>query len=106
MALGFDEKFVRIWEYYFDYCAAGFKSRTLGNYQNVIMQKQNYAAMEKRNYKRIWIACIQQFLTFNRMFGDGGNPNPRDYSGPCPWFTHFREMAATWKNCLGTPLSF
>ncbi|GAU25286.1 hypothetical protein TSUD_17990, partial [Trifolium subterraneum] len=33
MALGFDEKFVRVWEYYFDYCAAGFKSRTLGNYQ-------------------------------------------------------------------------
>ncbi|KAK2400154.1 Cyclopropane-fatty-acyl-phospholipid synthase [Trifolium repens] len=33
MALGFDEKFIRIWEYYFDYCAAGFKSRTLGNYQ-------------------------------------------------------------------------
>ncbi|RHN78653.1 putative cyclopropane-fatty-acyl-phospholipid synthase [Medicago truncatula] len=33
LALGFDEKFIRIWEYYFDYCAAGFKSRTLGNYQ-------------------------------------------------------------------------
>ncbi|CAA0818685.1 Cyclopropane-fatty-acyl-phospholipid synthase, partial [Striga hermonthica] len=24
--LGFDEKFVRTWEYYFDYCAAGFKT--------------------------------------------------------------------------------
>jgi hypothetical protein len=33
LALGFDEKFIRIWEYYFIYCAAGFKSRTLGNYQ-------------------------------------------------------------------------
>jgi hypothetical protein len=33
LALGFDDKFVRIWEYYFIYCAAGFKSRTLGNYQ-------------------------------------------------------------------------
>ncbi|KAF3786025.1 Sphingolipid C9-methyltransferase [Nymphaea thermarum] len=31
--LGFDEKFIRTWEYYFVYCAAGFKSRTLGNYQ-------------------------------------------------------------------------
>lgn len=31
--LGFDEKFIRTWEYYFDYCAAGFKSHTLGNYQ-------------------------------------------------------------------------
>lgn len=32
-SLGFDEKFIRTWEYYFDYCAAGFKTRTLGNYQ-------------------------------------------------------------------------
>ncbi|MBA0681538.1 hypothetical protein Goari_023334, partial [Gossypium aridum] len=32
-ALGFNDKFIRTWEYYFDYCAAGFKSNTLGNYQ-------------------------------------------------------------------------
>ena len=31
--LGFNEKFIRTWEYYFDYCAAGFKTHTLGNYQ-------------------------------------------------------------------------
>jgi cyclopropane-fatty-acyl-phospholipid synthase len=31
--LGFDEKFLRTWEYYFDYCAAGFKTLTLRNYQ-------------------------------------------------------------------------
>ncbi|KAK7856578.1 tuberculostearic acid methyltransferase ufaa1 [Quercus suber] len=35
LALGFDEKFMRTWEYYFDYCASGFKSRTLGDYQVV-----------------------------------------------------------------------
>ncbi|GJN04020.1 hypothetical protein PR202_ga21527 [Eleusine coracana subsp. coracana] len=35
LALGFDDKFIRIWEYYFIYCAAGFKSRTLGNYQRI-----------------------------------------------------------------------
>ncbi|KAH9764156.1 Amino oxidase domain-containing protein [Citrus sinensis] len=34
LALGFSEKFIRTWEYYFDYCAAGFKSRTLGDYQH------------------------------------------------------------------------
>ncbi|KAL1342142.1 hypothetical protein AAHE18_09G137200 [Arachis hypogaea] len=33
LALGFDEKFIRTWEYYFDFTSAGFKSRTLGNYQ-------------------------------------------------------------------------
>ena len=33
LALGFDEKFIRTWEYYFDYCAAGFKSHTLWDYQ-------------------------------------------------------------------------
>ncbi|KAK3022518.1 hypothetical protein RJ639_046795, partial [Escallonia herrerae] len=26
-------EFIRTWEYYFDYCAAGFKTLTLGNYQ-------------------------------------------------------------------------
>ncbi|KAH6795010.1 hypothetical protein C2S52_005487 [Perilla frutescens var. hirtella] len=30
LALGFDEKFIRTWEYYFDYCAAGFKFCILG----------------------------------------------------------------------------
>lgn len=33
LALGFDEKFMRTWEYYFDYCAAGFKTGTLIDYQ-------------------------------------------------------------------------
>ncbi|KAK2985203.1 hypothetical protein RJ640_010492, partial [Escallonia rubra] len=33
LALGFNQKFIRTWEYYFDYCAAGFKTHTLGNYQ-------------------------------------------------------------------------
>jgi len=33
LALGFYEKFIRTWEYYFDYYGAGFKSLTLGNYQ-------------------------------------------------------------------------
>ncbi|KAF3786028.1 hypothetical protein EJ110_NYTH26456 [Nymphaea thermarum] len=33
LKLGFDEKFIRTWDYYFVYCAAGFKSRTLGDYQ-------------------------------------------------------------------------
>ncbi|GFP85279.1 probable fatty acid methyltransferase [Phtheirospermum japonicum] len=33
MALGFDDKFIRTWEYYFDYCAAGFELRVLGDIQ-------------------------------------------------------------------------
>lgn len=33
MDLGFDDKFIRTWEYYFDYCAAGFKTLTLSDYQ-------------------------------------------------------------------------
>ncbi|XP_066390470.1 uncharacterized protein [Miscanthus floridulus] len=41
LALGFDEKFIRIWEYYFIYCLAGFKSRTLGNYQIVFSRPGN-----------------------------------------------------------------
>ncbi|KAK4585979.1 hypothetical protein RGQ29_023248 [Quercus rubra] len=45
LALGFDEKFIRMWEYYFDYCAAGFKSRTLGDYQVVFSRPGNVAAL-------------------------------------------------------------
>ncbi|XP_072993258.1 uncharacterized protein [Typha latifolia] len=44
LALGFDEKFIRTWEYYFLYCAAGFKSRTLGNYQMVFSRPGNLKA--------------------------------------------------------------
>ncbi|XP_060671387.1 uncharacterized protein LOC107422769 [Ziziphus jujuba] len=39
--LGFDEKFIRKWEYYFDYCAAGFKTQTLNNYQMVFSRPGN-----------------------------------------------------------------
>ncbi|XWS13897.1 hypothetical protein CRYUN_Cryun36dG0078200 [Craigia yunnanensis] len=45
LALGFDEKFMRTWEYYFDSCAAGFKSRTLGDYQVVFSRPGNFAAL-------------------------------------------------------------
>ncbi|XVF66432.1 hypothetical protein PTKIN_Ptkin10aG0035200 [Pterospermum kingtungense] len=44
-ALGFNDKFIRTWEYYFDYCAAGFKSNTLGNYQVVFSRPGNVAAL-------------------------------------------------------------
>ncbi|KAK4421805.1 Sphingolipid C9-methyltransferase 1 [Sesamum alatum] len=43
-ALGFNEKFIRTWEYYFDYCAAGFKTCTLGNYQIVFSRPGNVKA--------------------------------------------------------------
>jgi cyclopropane-fatty-acyl-phospholipid synthase len=33
MELGFDSAFLRKWEYYFSYCEAGFRSRTVRNYQ-------------------------------------------------------------------------
>ena len=33
LALGFDERFLRIWEYYLIFSAAGFKSRAFGDYQ-------------------------------------------------------------------------
>ncbi|GMH19921.1 hypothetical protein Nepgr_021762 [Nepenthes gracilis] len=45
ISLGFDEKFIRTWEYYFDYCIAGFKSRTLGNYQIVLSRPGNVTAL-------------------------------------------------------------
>ncbi|KAK3147112.1 hypothetical protein QOZ80_3BG0278190 [Eleusine coracana subsp. coracana] len=50
LALGFDDKFIRTWEYYFIYCAAGFKSRTLGDYQIVFSRPGN---MKLSNYVTI-----------------------------------------------------
>ncbi|XP_050239276.1 uncharacterized protein LOC126688575 isoform X1 [Quercus robur] len=47
LALGFDEKFMRTWEYYFDYCASGFKSHTLGDYQVVFSRPGNFTALNK-----------------------------------------------------------
>ncbi|XP_011041574.1 PREDICTED: uncharacterized protein LOC105137508 [Populus euphratica] len=45
LAMGFDEKFIRTWEYYFDYCAAGFKSYTLWNYQIVFSRPGNVGVL-------------------------------------------------------------
>ncbi|KAG5240708.1 cyclopropane-fatty-acyl-phospholipid synthase family protein [Salix suchowensis] len=45
ISLGFNDKFIRTWEYYFDYCAAGFKTRTLGNYQVVFSRPGNTVAL-------------------------------------------------------------
>eukprot|EP00258_Populus_trichocarpa_P008665 XP_002314493.3 uncharacterized protein LOC7459982 isoform X1 [Populus trichocarpa] len=45
LSLGFNEKFIRTWEYYFDYCAAGFKTHTLGNYQVVFSRPGNVVAL-------------------------------------------------------------
>ncbi|KAG7996593.1 hypothetical protein I3843_01G168400 [Carya illinoinensis] len=44
IALCFDEKIIRTWECYFEYCTAGFKSRTLGDYQIVFTRPGNVAA--------------------------------------------------------------
>ncbi|XP_056694673.1 uncharacterized protein [Spinacia oleracea] len=43
-ALGFDDKFMRAWEYYFDYMASMFKTRTLGDYQIVFSRQGNIVA--------------------------------------------------------------
>jgi len=36
LALGFDDAFLRKWEYYFCYCEAGFRTRLVRNYQLVL----------------------------------------------------------------------
>ncbi|XP_061994799.1 uncharacterized protein LOC133712711 isoform X2 [Rosa rugosa] len=41
LALGYNENFIRTLEYYFDYCAAGFKSYTLRDYQIVFSRPGN-----------------------------------------------------------------
>ncbi|CAK9309260.1 unnamed protein product [Citrullus colocynthis] len=60
LELGFDESFFRTWEYYFDYCAAGFKSRTLGDYQIVFSRPGNVATF-KDPYEEIPSASNNSF---------------------------------------------
>ncbi|XP_052620626.1 uncharacterized protein LOC111891255 isoform X1 [Lactuca sativa] len=43
LALGFNEEFIRTFECYFDYVAAGFKTKTLGDYQVVFSRPGNVA---------------------------------------------------------------
>ncbi len=42
-ALGFDERFIRIWDYYLSTCEAAFETRTLGNLQLVLSRDLNRA---------------------------------------------------------------
>ena len=44
-ALGFNAAFIRCWDYYFQYCAAGFATRTLGDVQLVLSQPGNVTAL-------------------------------------------------------------
>uniref|UniRef100_A0ACD5YUX1 Uncharacterized protein n=1 Tax=Avena sativa TaxID=4498 RepID=A0ACD5YUX1_AVESA len=41
LALGFDDKFIRLWEYYLIYSASSFKARALGDYQVVFSRPGN-----------------------------------------------------------------
>ncbi|KAB5537682.1 hypothetical protein DKX38_015215 [Salix brachista] len=45
LSLGFDEKFIRTWEYFFYYSAAGFKTYTARDYQVVFSRPGNVAAL-------------------------------------------------------------
>ncbi|KAF9586852.1 hypothetical protein IFM89_039927, partial [Coptis chinensis] len=46
LMLGFDEKFIRTWEYYFAYCEAGFKTRTLSSHQIVFSRPGNISVFK------------------------------------------------------------
>jgi cyclopropane-fatty-acyl-phospholipid synthase len=43
LALGFDEFFIRTWDYYLAYCEAGFSTRNLGLVQMVLTRPNNLA---------------------------------------------------------------
>ena len=42
-ALGFDDRFIRMWDYYLATCEAAFATRTLGNLQIVLTRPLNHA---------------------------------------------------------------
>jgi cyclopropane-fatty-acyl-phospholipid synthase len=39
--MGYSDEFLRIWEYYFIYCEAGFRERFIGDVQIVMSKPQN-----------------------------------------------------------------
>jgi len=43
-ALGYDETFIRMWEYYFCYCEGGFAERGLGDVQMLLVKPRNRCA--------------------------------------------------------------
>ncbi|XP_076953522.1 uncharacterized protein LOC143627625 isoform X2 [Bidens hawaiensis] len=53
LALGFNQEFIRTWEYYFDYCAAGFKIGVLMDYQVVFSRPGNFNASLGDPYKPV-----------------------------------------------------
>jgi cyclopropane-fatty-acyl-phospholipid synthase len=47
LRLGFDERFLRLFAYYFDYCIAGFRTHTLDTLQIVLTRPNNPAVLEE-----------------------------------------------------------
>jgi cyclopropane-fatty-acyl-phospholipid synthase len=45
-ALGYDENFIRMWEYYFCYCEGGFAERVLGDVQMLLVKPRNRGAAQ------------------------------------------------------------
>jgi cyclopropane-fatty-acyl-phospholipid synthase len=43
-ALGYDDTFIRMWEYYFCYCEGGFAERVLGDVQMLLVKPRNRCA--------------------------------------------------------------
>lgn len=43
-ALGFSKRFQRMWEYYFAYCEAGFRERTIGDFQLLLTHPRSRVA--------------------------------------------------------------
>ncbi|KAF6137776.1 hypothetical protein GIB67_040484 [Kingdonia uniflora] len=62
--LGFDENFIRTFEYYFMYTGTGFKTNTLGNYQIVFSRPGNVATLGNP-YKQV------PFIFDNSQFEGG-----------------------------------
>ncbi|KAL8241760.1 hypothetical protein R6Q59_012062 [Mikania micrantha] len=53
LALGFNQEFIRTWEYYFDITAAGFKTETLSDYQVVFSRPGNMDTILEDSYKEV-----------------------------------------------------
>jgi cyclopropane-fatty-acyl-phospholipid synthase len=41
MSLGFDERFMKMWNYYFSYCAGGFQERAINDFHILLSKPLN-----------------------------------------------------------------
>jgi hypothetical protein len=66
-ALGFDDRFIRMWEFYLASCEAAFAERSIGNAQLLLTKAGNRARMLGEPWFEKENGAVRQGTIFGRM---------------------------------------